>query len=410
MSKLWLVALEDFQRNVFKKSFILALLSVPLFIGFTVGLGAIMSSLNKNYAPVGYIDHAGLLADPLPAHVNPSEKPIEFLPFQTEGEARQALESKDIQAYYVLAPDYQETNEIELVYIKEPGTNATRQFYDFIQINLLREQPPEIARRATGRSDVTIRSPDGSLEFPAGGPTIGQIIPIILSVAFVFLLMMSSGSLMSGVVEEKQNRTMEVLMTSLSPTQFITGKVLSIVAMSLLQLASWILFGILAVAIAGNVLGVEWFQNPSMEWGTILRVLAIAVPSFVLSSALMFALGSTVAEAQEAQSVGALFFMLHIIPIYMIVALIEAPNGTLSVALSLLPFTSLITVGFRSIFSVVPLWQVAASVAIQTICASGALWLAVRAFRLGMLRYGQRLRLSEIFGKAKAVTAKVSPS
>jgi len=62
------------------------------------------------------------------------------------------------------------------------------------------------------------------------------------------------------------------------------------------------------------------------------------------------------------------------------------------------------TVGFRSLFSVVPLWQVAASVAIQTACAVGALWLAGRAFRLGMLRYGQRLRFSEIFARAKATT------
>ena len=410
MSKLWLIALNEFKQNVFKKSFIFALLSVPLMIGFTVGLGLIMTSLEKNDAPVGYVDHAGLLDHPLPAPLDRSEKPIEFISYETEDAARQALEAEEIQAYYVLAPDYYETSQIELLYLKEPGRNATRQFFDFVQINLLRTQPPEIARRVTDTDNITIRSPDGSLEFPGGGPTIGKIIPILLSVAFVFLLMMSSGSLMSGVVEEKQNRTMEVLVTSVSPTQLIAGKVLGIVAMSLLQLATWILVGILAIGIAGNVLDLEWFQNPIMEWGTILRVVAIAVPSFVLSSALMFALGSTVAEAQEAQSVGALFFMLHIVPIYMIVALIEAPNGTLSVVLSLLPFTSLITISFRSIFSVVPLWQVVASVAVQTLCAFGALWIAVRAFRLGMLRYGQRLRFSEILGKAKEAATEASLS
>jgi ABC-2 type transport system permease protein len=410
MSKLWLVALNEFKRNVFKKSFILALLSVPLLVGFNVGLGAIMISLEKNNAPVGYVDQSGLLVDPLPAPVGSSEKPIEFLPFETEDEARQALEGEEIQAYYVLAPDYSQTSEIELVYLEEPGTNATRQFYDFIQINLLRDQPPEIAKRATVRSEVTIRSTDGSLEFPAGGPTLGHFLPMLISIAFVFLLMMSSGYLMAGVVDEKQNRTMEVLMTSISPTQFIAGKVMGIIAISLTQLVTWSLVGILAVVIGGDMLGIEWLQNPNIEWGTILRIIAIAIPAYVLASALLFALGATVAEPQEGQSLGAIFFMLHMIPLYLLVALIENPNGTLSVVLSLFPFTSLLAVGFRSMFAVIPFWQIAGSVAIQTMCALGAMWLAAFVFRLGMLRYGQRLKLSEIFRKRRTATTKASLS
>ncbi len=410
MSKLWLVAVNEFKRNVFKKGFILALLSVPLLIGFNVGLGLIFNYLEKKNAPVGYVDLAGLLVHPLPAPIDGSEKPIEFIPFKTESEARQALEAEEIQAYYVLSPEYLETSQVELFYLKEPGTNATRQFYDFIQINLLREHPPEIARRATIRSEVTIRSPDGSLEFPAGGPALRHFLPMLISVAFVFLLMMSSGYLMAGVVDEKQNRTMEVLVTSISPTQFIAGKVLGIVAISLTQLVTWSLVGVLAVVIGGDVLGVEWFQNPSIEWGTILRIVAIAIPAYVLASALLFALGATVAEAQEGQSLGAIFFMLHMIPLYVITVLIENPQGTLSVVLSILPFTSLFTVGFRSMFAVIPFWQIAVGVAIQTICALGALWFAAFAFRLGMLRYGQRLRLGEIFGKRRTTTSKASLS
>jgi ABC-2 type transport system permease protein len=410
MSKIWLVAVNEFKRNVFKKSFIFAILSVPLIIGLNIGLGVIMESLNKNNAPVGYVDHAGVLIQAIPAIVSGSEKPIEFISFQTEGEARSALESNNIQAYYILFPDYAETSRIELVYLKEPGSNATRQFYDFIQINLLRARPPEVANRVTDGSHVTIRSTDGKLEFPAGGPTLGHILPIIISVAFIFLLMMSSGFLMGSVVEEKLNYTMEVLMTSLSPAQMVVGKVLGIVGISFTQLIAWTLFGVLAVVFGGNVLDLELFQNPSLQWGIIIRMIAIAIPSYVLASALMFAIGSTVVEAQEGQSVGGLFMMLYMLPIYLIVALVESPNGAVAITLSLLPFTSLLTIGFRSIFSVIPMWQIAVSVAIQTLCALGAIWLAVRAFRMGMLRYGKRLRLSEIFSKPKAEKMKASLS
>ena len=404
MSKLWSVAWHEYRRNVFKKSFVLALLSVPLLIGGNIGLIAFMVSRENNNAPVGYVDHAGLLADPVPAPVGPSEGAIAFIPFQTEDEARDALESRDIQAYYVVTSDYFETSRIDLLYLKEPGENATQQFYDFVQINVLAGQPPEIALRAAEGSNVTVRTPDGSREFSGGGPTLGAVVPVLLSVAFIFLLLMSSGYLMQAVVDEKENRTMEVLITSLSASRLISGKVLGIVAIGFTQLVAWILVGALAVLIGGSVLGIEWFQNPGLDWGPILTVVAIAIPSYVLASALMLAVGSTIGQAQEGQQIGALFFMLFMIPLYAIMIIGETPNATPSVVLTLLPFTSLMTVGFRSLFSVVPLWQVAASVAIQTACAVGALWLAGRAFRLGMLRYGQRLRFSEIFGRVKATT------
>ncbi len=403
MSKLWSVAWHEYRRNVFKKSFILVLLSVPLLIGGNIGLIAFMVSRENNNAPVGYVDHAGLLAESIPAPVGPSEGVIEFVPYQGEEEARDALEAGDIQAYYVLAADYFETSQIELFYLKEPGENATGQFYDFIRANLLADQPPEVARRAAGGSSVTVRTPDGSRQF-SGGPTLGAVLPVLLSIAFIFLVLMSSGYLMGAVVEEKENRTMEVLITSLSSSKLIGGKVLGIVAIGLTQMAAWILVGVLAVFVGGQLLGIEWFQNPNLDWASILMVVAIAIPSYVLASALMTAIGSTVAQVQEGQQIGALFFMLFMIPLYAIMIIGETPNATPSVVLTLLPFTSLMTVGFRSLFSVVPLWQVAASVAIQTACAAGALWLAGRAFRLGMLRYGQRLSLREILGREKATT------
>lgn len=403
MWKLWYVARHEYARNVFKKSFILALLSVPLLIGVNIGLIAFMVSLDNNNAPVGYVDHAGLLSDLIPAPGAPSEGGIEFIPFQTEDEARDALEVKSIQAYYVVSPDYFETSRIDLLYLEEPGENATQQFHDFIQINVLSDQPPDIAHRAAEGSNVTVRAPDGSREF-SGAPTLGAILPVLLSVAFIFLLLMSSGYLMQAVVDEKENRTMEVLITSLSASRLISGKVLGIVAIGLTQLVAWILVGILAVFIGGEVFDIQWFQDPGLDWGPILTVVAIAIPSYVLACALMVAVGSTVGQAQEGQQIGALFFMLFMIPLYAIMLIGETPNATPSVVLTLLPFTSLMTVGFRSLFSVVPLWQVAASVAIQTTCAAGALWLAGRAFRLGMLRYGQRLRFREIFARAKATT------
>jgi len=396
MSKLWLVALYEYKRIVFKKSFILALLSVPLMISLNIGVGLLMESLENDNAPVGYIDHAGLLADPIPAPVAGSREPVEFKPFQTEDGARAALEAKDIQAYYIVAADYAETSQIDLVYLKEPGRNATRQFYDFIQINLLSDQPPDIARRAALISaNVIVRSLDGSRQLPGGGPTFGIIMPLLISIAFLVLLVMSSGYLMQAVVDEKENCTMEVLMTSISPTQFIGGKVLGIVAISFTQLVAWAAVTVLGIIVARNA-GIEWFQNLDLDWSIIWATVAVGIPAYVLAAALMTAIGVAVTSSQEGQSIGGGFFILHMIPFYLAWALVKTPDAPLPIVLSLLPFTALLTISLRNIFAAVPAWQVVASVAVQTLCAASALWLAGRAFRLGMLRYGQRLRWREL--------------
>jgi ABC-2 type transport system permease protein len=397
MPKLWRIAVYEYRRNVFKRSFILALLSVPLMIGLNIGIGLFMESRENDNSPVGYVDHAGLLSDPIAAPVTGSREAIAFISFQTEDDARSALESGHIQAYYVLAADYSQTKDVKLFYLEEPGGNATRQFYDFIQINLLADQPTDLARRAAliGES-VTVRSLDGSRELPGGGPPFGIIMPILIGFAFLFLLLMSSGYLMQAVVDEKENRTMEMLATSVSPTQLVGGKVLGIIGVSFTQLILWTLIAVLGILIASSA-GIDWFQDPRLDWGIILATVALAIPTYVLASAIMTAVGATVTSAQESQSMGALFFILHLAPLYLAWAIVQTPNAVLPVALSFLPFTALLTVTLRNIFAAVPMWQVAVSVAIQTLCAAGAIWLAGRAFRLGMLRYGKRLNLREIF-------------
>jgi ABC-2 type transport system permease protein len=396
MHKLLMVAGHEFRRNALKWSFILVLLSVPLMVGLNVGLGLIMSSLENNDAPVGYVDLAGFLDDPLQAPLASSKKRIEMLAFPSESSAREALEAGVIQAYYIFAPEYPVPNHVELFYEQRMGDDAQRQFFDFVQINLLRNLPAAEAERAARGTDITIRSPDGTRDFPASGPEIGQILPLIIALAFIFLILISSGSLMSGLAEEKENRMMEVLMTSVSPTQMIGGKIVSIVAMGLLQLVVWFGFLALAVWVGAEGIGVEWFQNMDLNWGTILYIVAVAFPSYVAASALMFMLGATVAQAQEGQSLSALFFIIFFLPFYMIIMIVESPNTVPAVIMTLLPFTSLMTIALRSLFFSVPLWQILASVVIQSGFAMLMIWLAGRAYRLGMLRYGKRLSLRDI--------------
>lgn len=86
MKKLILVAVQEYKRNVLKKSFILALLSMPLMIALGVGLGIVISDLENNDLPVGYIDNAGLLSNPVVVTVK--YRPVEFISFETQEKAQ----------------------------------------------------------------------------------------------------------------------------------------------------------------------------------------------------------------------------------------------------------------------------------------------------------------------------------
>ena len=405
MRNLWQVAVYEYKRNVFKKSFIITLLSVPLLIAFSVGFGLFIESRQNNPLPVGYVDQAGVLNSAL---ITPEilsdwddqyDEPVSMIGFQSEEAARMALEEDQIQAYFVVPESYLMARRVSVVYIQEPGENAWLQFYDFLRLNILSGYPPEIVTRAAFGIDFIVRSMDGRREVPAAsGPTFGLLMPLFVSMSFLFLLLMSSGYTMSAVADEKENRTMEVLVTTISPFQLIGGKILGITAISLTLLCSWV--GVIALGIfIGRLVGVNWLNDLSMDWRSVVSVVAIAIPAYLLVSALMTAIGAMVTTTQEGQSVSTVFVVLHLIPLYISWSFLNEPHNSQAVLLSLLPFTSLMTVAFRNLFTIVPTWQVAISVLIQTLCACVAIWLASRAFRLGMLHYGQRMAFRRLFAR-----------
>lgn len=396
MQKLFLIAWQEFKRNVFKKSFILALLSVPFIIGIGIGTGILMESLENNDAPLGYVDHNGFLKDPMPAYEDPEES-IKLIPYDSEEGAQADLDAGLIQGYYVIPAEYGQTNEMELRYLeKEPGANAYQQFFKFVQVNLAAQAYPESARLAAEGPAYVIKHADGDREISADQPPFGLLAALILCFAFVYLLVMSSGYLVQAVVEEKENRTMEVILTSITPIQLIGGKVLGVLGISLTQLIVWVAVGLGGIAV-GQAAGIEFFQDIVMDWQPVIMAVVVAIPAYLLASAVMVVLGAMLTTAEESQSVGAVFFILHILPIYFMFIFIESSNQTVATVLTFLPFTALMSFGLRNFAAVVPTWQWLGIVMAQCLYAGVALWLAGRAFRLGMLRYGQKVNFREIF-------------
>jgi len=398
MTKLWHVAWHEYQRHVFKRRFVLiGLLSVPLIILVMVGLIYLVLSLDINTTPLGYVDYSGLLKDALPAPApEPPDRPVPVLPFETEAAARSALDAGQIQAYFVLPADYLSTGRLSVVHLGALKDPARQQFYNFLTANLLRNTDPLIANRLVKGAEIIVQTPDGSRSVSSKN-WFNVLVPIVAGIAFIIAMFSTGGYLMQAVVEEKENRTMEVIITSVSPNQFMAGKIIGDTAVGLTQIFLWMLFIVIPILALRNTM--SFLRGIQIAPQTLLLMAFIMFPAFILVSALMAAIGATVSEAREGQQMVSMLSLPIWIPYMLTGSLMGNPNSPLALGLSLFPLTAPLTLLLRDGLTILPAWQIALSALIQVLCAAGAIWLAGRAFRLGMLRYGKRLKWREVFAR-----------
>jgi len=401
MKKIWLVAQQEYRQHVFTRRFLLGLLSVPLVILLMVGLVLLIISMETNTTPIGYVDASGLLSQPVMAPP-PSwpDKPVPTIAFGTEAQARAALEAGKIQAYYLLPADYLTSGDLRVIHLAPIKDGTRRQFYNFLGANLLKKTDPAVALRLVDGADVTVVSADGSRSLSSDN-WFSFLIPMIAGIGFIIAMFTSGGYLMQAVVDEKENRTMEVIVTSVTPNQFMAGKIIGDTAIGLTQILAWIVFIVVPVLIERNSL--EFLQGIQISSQTVVVMILVMLPSFVLVAALMAMIGATVSEAREGQQMTGLVSLPIWIPYALFALLMSNPNSPISMALSFLPLTAPVTMLVRDGLTILPFWQIAASSAIQILCAAGVIWMAGRAFRLGMLRYGKKLALSEIFRRGSRV-------
>jgi ABC-2 type transport system permease protein len=399
MTKFWLVAWHEYTRHVFRKRFLFALFSVPLFIVFMVILVIAMIIMETSSKPVGYIDYSSLLSNPVPQpEVKWPEQFVQMIAYQDETVANSDLRAEKIQAFYIIPEDYLESGQAQVIYLDKLRGSNEEQFITFMRANLLAGQPADIAKRVLDGNEIIIRSTDNSRE-ASQSRFINIILPIMAGILFIVGMSTSSGYLMQAVVEEKENRTMEIVVTSVSPNQLMSGKVIADIAVGITQIVVWAIFVILTLVIGKSCF--PWLSGFTFSAELIGVTLAVMIPAFVMISGLMAAIGATVSEASEGQQIMGLFTIPIWLPYFFISSFIQNPNSPLAILMSLFPLTAPMSITLRLGFTTIPQWQVIASVVILVFSALGSVWLAGRAFRLGMLRYGQRIRWKEIISPQK---------
>jgi ABC-2 type transport system permease protein len=359
-----------------------------------------VSALDRR--PIGYVDHSGVLENAVIP--DGEDKPlVDFIAFPDEEIADAALRDEEIQAYYVFPEDYLENPQVDLYYLEEtPDSVLREEFEDYVRYNLLPENPTPEQKLAANGFALVVRSADGNKEFDSDNGGIWSIfLPFGMMMLLLFVIMGGSGYFLQVVTDEKESRTMEVMITSVSPGQLIGGKSAALVAVGLTQIIVWIASALLALLIARITLSgsvSSGLSVPSLPWDMLLVIAIFFIPTYAIIAGLMISIGSVVAETQEGQQISGILNMLFTFPVFFAALAFADPDSPLLIALSLWPTTAMITIVMRWGLTVVPWWQIALAWVINVGTAAFVIWAASRIFRTGMLRYGQRISLKAAFG------------
>lgn len=386
MKQIWLVASHEFWVNIRKRSFLFAVFGSPLLMIGLIGivlLVTIASEEGNSVETLGYVDNAQVVAE----GVMP---PDYFVAYADVEAASAALDAEEIDAYAVIAETYLRSGRVEYYGFGSIPDDVEDDIEAWLGATIASgiesDLSPEFLRDPVN-TRIFLETTGRELSGPEGFLVLFMV-PVIFSFVFILGLQLTSGFLMSGVVEEKTNRIIEVLITSVRPLELLAGKLIGLSGLGFFQLGVWVLIGVVLFAVFGDTAILQSFEFPL---DLVLLGLLYFVLTYFLFGSLLAGVGAVVDSEQESRQVaGALSFVI-VIPFFVIFSFMEDPNGTIPTLLSYFPFTAGTSMILRSSFGIVPPEQVLLSLALLTASVLLIIWASAKVFRWAILLYGQRV-------------------
>lgn len=410
MNKTLTIALRELIWNIKRKEFIFMTFGLPFFmialmiIPFVIGIFSLPQSQN-----IGYVDSTGKLEIPpdVPTTIsdiedNPLLKKIGtpdvkygFTEFASQVDAMDSLLRDEIDAYFIFPEDYFEKGEV-FYYSKKSGFSPTAHMSLMESIlleNLLSDVPPEKAARIKNPAILKSTTLDEKGKEVEGSGLTRFLVPYFFGVLMMVSIFASSNFLLMGVVEEKESRIAEILLSSANPFQIMSGKILGLAVAGLIQVTVWL--------IMAAIPSVTLLSAAIITPGIVLLAVIFFIPGYLLYSSIMASIGAISTSMREGQQIASLISLLAVIPIILAPYILENPNTTLSKIFTLFPFTSPIVVMLRSSVGGLPIIEMGLSLAILIVTVYVFFRLSGRVFRLGFLIYGRRPTPMEILRNLK---------
>jgi ABC-2 type transport system permease protein len=407
--KVWVVARQEYLTNVRRAGFIIMTALVPALGIVTLLLGAVFAGQASQIGDfleeqfdvggkrIGIVDRSGVFSPILPEYRE------DFIPYESEAEAEADLTAEEISAVLMLGEDYLETGQVVVMTtgsgfgaaMVSDSTTVRALFVDHL---LADHVDPSLRERAADPMNVEPRIISSSGETQGEGPwgfVFTFVVPYFLSIFLVMTIFVSSGYLLQSVGEEKESRVIEIVVSSVRPAELMTGKVVGLGALGLTQILVWLLS---AVGFSGGAVALLAVVGAT----TIpMRVLVLGVVyyllGFTLYAILMASVGALGATMRESQQLAGIFSFFAAVPYMISGFLFTNPNMLIARVLSFFPLTAPTMMMMRLPLAEVPWIDVAGSIIMLLLSIPAALWAGAKLFRVGLLIYGKRPTLKEIW-------------
>jgi len=427
MNKIGLIVEREFAERVRKKSFIITTLLMPLFMIALMAAPTLIMLWGKSSAKTVVV------VDNTPGQLVGSKlESGETITYQllsegtTLGQARSQYSNAD-QAYAILVigSDIVDNpqniqfimNDASSMSIEE---NIQRQIQGILRTERLSrykmDNIDQILSDANLRVSLRTLKNNGQEDEEKGmeatSTSASYIMGLVLGMLLYLILIIYGQQVLQSVIDEKQTRVLDVMVTSCTPFELMMGKILGIAVVAALQIVIWAVLVIGASAfimplIMGNA-GVDAanavasaasssdvmsivgkFTNVSYLAGLFLELLLYIVGGFLFYAAMYAAIGSSVDTPQDAAQFNGIIMMPIILAIYVMMTVMNDPNSGLVFWCSMIPFTSPIVMMARIPFGI-PTWEIVVSIVVLFISFFIMTWIAARIFRVGVFMHGKK--------------------
>ena len=414
MKNIILIAKREFFTQVKKKSFIILTLLTPLLIIVFGGVVSLMFQANETQMQISVIDKSGLFKDKLKSDQNIR---YVFSSEETEKSLIKALETTEEMNGVMIIPKkeiHELENSIEILTNKNLSNEARRNIAGNIseiikaeKINALGISTAQIEdlNKSVNLHVVNVLEKEKKQDSFLVGVKSGLSMFLMYCV-FTFIMMYGI-RVMRSVLEEKNNRVVEILISSVKPFELMMGKILGVTGVALVQFGVWVVMIFASVMTLGSsnvgmVSGVTEVQMvlsalSQINYGLILFVFVIYfLLGYLFYSAMYAAIGSAVDNETETQQFTLFAILPMMLGFYGSITIMNNPDGPMSFWLSMIPFTSPIAMLARIPFDV-PVWELVLSIGILLVSTLGMVFIASKIYRVGILMYGNKVTLKELW-------------
>ena len=388
---------EELRRNIKRRIWLIITGLVPVILLILLIVVPVIRSLTDDDAqpkPIGYVDLSGEL---------PEADFPNLTRFHTREGGIDAIVAGDIEDLFIVPAEFLESGDAEWLSqrsgIFAGGERAIRnRFATFLTVSLIAERldPSLLERVIAGVDYVRVHvGEDGSVS-PDDDDGLNQfVVPLIITILLMVSIFIGSGALLESVSEEKENRMVDVLLTSVSPLSLMAGKILALGTTTLVQSIVWIA----SIAIIGPQI-IDQIPNAvelEIEPLTLAYVSLFFISGYFLFSVILAGIGSATTSSKEAGPITAMALLPAGIPLWFVSVILGEPDGGVARVLSFIPFTAPSTMMLRIGSGDVSKAEILASLALTALAGAVMLFVSARIFRAGLLLYGQRMTLAAVW-------------